>query len=197
MLSLCFNHVATVASPFRSSVFHFLATRSKICEIFFSCEKKTMKLSLLHNNVNTSSHIKGNVMALPPSCQFELWLKVWDVPSTLSLPRQGPWNLVWVKQVFELSEVELTEFHCIHINGHHTMTQCHAVTLWHDVSNFTFIVGAEELKKSIGSAVESDMPQDCSCRQEDADSFGVKVTTGWDGRIRRRRGSYWGRVRGL
>jgi len=61
MLSLCFNHVATVASPFRSSVFHFL---TKLCEIFFSCEKKTMKLSLLHKNVNPSSHIKGNFMAL-------------------------------------------------------------------------------------------------------------------------------------
>ena len=34
------------------------------------------------------------------------------MPSKLSLPRQGPWNWVWVKQVFELSEVELTEFHC-------------------------------------------------------------------------------------
>jgi len=31
--------------------------------------------------------------------------------SKLSLPRQGPWNFVWVKQVFELFEVELTEFH--------------------------------------------------------------------------------------
>ena len=29
------------------------------------------------------------------------------------IPRQGPWNMVWVKQVFELSEVDLTEFHCI------------------------------------------------------------------------------------
>jgi len=64
MLSLCFNHVATIASPFRSSVFHFLAKLSKICEIFFSCEKKTMKLSLLNKNVNASSHRKGNLMAL-------------------------------------------------------------------------------------------------------------------------------------
>jgi len=64
MLSLCFSHVATIASPFGSSVFPFLAKLSKICEIFFSCEKKTMKLSLLHNNVNTSSHWKGNLMAL-------------------------------------------------------------------------------------------------------------------------------------
>ena len=42
MLSFCFSHVATVSSPFRSSVFHFLAEISKICEIFFSHEKKTM-----------------------------------------------------------------------------------------------------------------------------------------------------------
>jgi len=63
MLSLCLNHVATVASLFRSSVFHFLAKLSKICEIFLSREKKTTKLSLLHKNVNTSSHIKGNLMA--------------------------------------------------------------------------------------------------------------------------------------
>jgi len=64
MLSLCFSHVATVVSPFRSSAFHFLAKLSKICEIFFSCEKKTMKLSLLHKNVNRSSHRKGNLMVL-------------------------------------------------------------------------------------------------------------------------------------
>jgi len=64
MLSLCLNHVATVASLFPSSVFHFLAELSKICEIFFSREKKTMKLSLLHKNVNTSSPIEGNLMAL-------------------------------------------------------------------------------------------------------------------------------------
>ena len=64
MLSLCVSHVATVASPFRSSVFHFLAKISKICGIFFPCEEKTMKLSLLHENVNTSSHRKGNLMAL-------------------------------------------------------------------------------------------------------------------------------------
>jgi len=108
----CFNRVATIASPFRSSVFYFLAKLSKICGIFFSCQKKTMKLSLLHKNVNTSSHRKGNLMALTAVCQFELWLKVRDMPSQLSLLRQGPWNLVRVKQVFELSEVELTGFHC-------------------------------------------------------------------------------------
>jgi len=64
MLSLCFGHVPTVLSPFCSSVFHFLAKLSKICEIFFSYEKKTMKLSLLHKNVNTISHRKGNLVAL-------------------------------------------------------------------------------------------------------------------------------------
>jgi len=78
MLSLCFSLVVTVMSPFRSSVFHFLAKLSKICEIFFSCEKKTMKLSLLHKNLNTSSHRKGNLMALTTVYQFELWLKVGD-----------------------------------------------------------------------------------------------------------------------
>jgi len=112
MLSLCFSHMANVASPFRFSVFHILAKLCKICEKFFQCEKKTMKLSLLHKNVNTSSHRKDNLMALTTVYQFELWLKVWDKPSKLSLPRQGPWKLVWVKQAFELSEVELTEFHC-------------------------------------------------------------------------------------
>jgi len=34
------------------------------------------------------------------------------MPSKLSLLRQRPWNLVWFKQVFKLSEVALTEFHC-------------------------------------------------------------------------------------
>jgi len=105
MLSLCISHVATVASSFRYSVFHFLAKLFKICKIFFSCENKTM-------NINTSSHRKGNFMALTAVYQFELWLKVRDMPSKLSLPRHGLWSLVWVKQVFELSEVELTEFHC-------------------------------------------------------------------------------------
>ena len=72
MLSLYFSHVATIASPFRSSVFHFLAKLSRICEIFFSCEKRKMKLSFLHKNVNTSSHRKGNLMALTVVYQFEL-----------------------------------------------------------------------------------------------------------------------------
>ena len=70
-----------------------------------------MKLSLLHKSVNISSHRKGNLMALTTVDQFEFWLKVRDKPNKLSLPWQGPWNLVWVKQVFELSEVELSEFH--------------------------------------------------------------------------------------
>ena len=72
MLCLCFSHVATVASSFRSSVFHFLAKLSKICEIFFSGGKNTMNLSLLHRNVNTSSHRKGNLMALTTVYQFKL-----------------------------------------------------------------------------------------------------------------------------
>jgi len=62
MISLCFNQAATVVSPFCFNLFYFLAKLSKICEIFSSCEKRTMKLSLLHKNVNTSSHIKGNLM---------------------------------------------------------------------------------------------------------------------------------------
>ena len=70
MLSL--SHAPTVASPYRSSVFHFLVKLSKICKIFFSCEKKTIKLSLLHENINTSSHRKGNLMALTAVNQFQL-----------------------------------------------------------------------------------------------------------------------------
>ena len=99
----------TVASPFRSNVFHFLAK--------LSCEKEKIELSLFHKNVNTSSHRKGNLMALTADYQFELWVKVPELPTKLSLPRQGPWNLVWVKQVFELSEVELTAFHCSYSLG--------------------------------------------------------------------------------
>ena len=37
MLSLCFSHVATGTSPFRSNVFHFLA---KLSKIFFACDRK-------------------------------------------------------------------------------------------------------------------------------------------------------------
>jgi len=72
MLSLCLSHVATVVSPFWSSVFHFLAKLSKICEIFFLCATKTTKLSLLHKNANTSSHREGDLMALTAVYQFEL-----------------------------------------------------------------------------------------------------------------------------
>ena len=71
MLSLYFSHMSTIASSFRSSVFHFLVKLPEICEIFFPCEKKTMKLSLLHMTVNTSSYIKGNLMALTVVYQFE------------------------------------------------------------------------------------------------------------------------------
>jgi len=66
-----FSHVVTVVSPFCSSVFHFLAKPFKICEIFFVCEKKTMKLNLLHKNVNTSSNKKG-IDGTNRSYQFEL-----------------------------------------------------------------------------------------------------------------------------
>jgi len=114
MFSFCFSHVTIVASPFHSGVFRFLTKLSKTCEIF-TFEKKTIKLSLLHKNVNTSSHRKGKLMTLTAVYQFELWLKVRDMPTKLLLPRQGPWTLVWVKQVFELSEVEVIEFHCIRI----------------------------------------------------------------------------------
>ena len=72
MLFLCFSHEATVVSQFRSSVFHFLGKLHKICAIFSSCEKKTMKLSLSHKNVNTSSHRNGNLMALTAVHRFEL-----------------------------------------------------------------------------------------------------------------------------
>ena len=60
MLSLCISHVASVAGSFCSSVFHFLAKLSKICENFFSCKKKNNEVRF----VNTSSHRKGNLVAL-------------------------------------------------------------------------------------------------------------------------------------
>jgi len=44
---LCMSHVASVASPFRSSVFHFLAKLSGICEIFFSYEKENNEVKLV------------------------------------------------------------------------------------------------------------------------------------------------------
>ena len=46
MLSLCISPVTTVASPLGSSVFHFLAKLSKICEIFI-CEKKINEVKLV------------------------------------------------------------------------------------------------------------------------------------------------------
>jgi len=94
MLSLCFSHVAIVASPSHSSVFHFLVKLFKIGD--FHVKKKSMKLCLSHKNVNISSHRKGNLMALTAVYHVQLWLKVRHKPSKLSLPRQGPWNLVWV-----------------------------------------------------------------------------------------------------
>jgi len=45
MLSLNISHVATIASPFCSSVFHFLA--KLLSEIFFSCEKKINEVKLV------------------------------------------------------------------------------------------------------------------------------------------------------
>jgi len=44
---LCISPVASVASLFHSSVFHFLAKLSKICEIFFPCEKKNNEVKLV------------------------------------------------------------------------------------------------------------------------------------------------------
>ena len=47
MVSLCISHVATGASPFCSSVLHFLAKLSEICEIFVSCEKENNEVKLV------------------------------------------------------------------------------------------------------------------------------------------------------
>jgi len=47
MLCLCISQVATVVSPFRSSVFPFLATLSKIYDILFTCEKKINEVELV------------------------------------------------------------------------------------------------------------------------------------------------------
>ena len=47
MLFLYISHVAAAASPFRSSVFHFLAKLSEICEIFLWCEKKINDVKLI------------------------------------------------------------------------------------------------------------------------------------------------------
>ena len=116
-ISLCFNHVATVISPFRPSVFHSLAKFSKNCAIFFSCEKKTMTLGLIHKNVNTSSHIKGNLIALTTVFSSSYDWRFEICPANYHYP--WPWNLVWVKQIFELSEVELTGSHCRWLTKHH------------------------------------------------------------------------------
>jgi len=47
MIPLCFSHVATVVSPFRSSMLHFMVKFLKICEIFFSCEKKNNEVEFV------------------------------------------------------------------------------------------------------------------------------------------------------
>jgi len=61
MLSLSFTHVATKASlVYSMSWLKFL----KFVRFSSRREKKTMKLSLLHTTVNTSSCRKGNLMAL-------------------------------------------------------------------------------------------------------------------------------------
>jgi len=49
-----------------------LAKLSRVFEIFFSCERKTKKLSFLNKNVNTSGHRKGNLIALTAVYLFEL-----------------------------------------------------------------------------------------------------------------------------
>jgi len=92
------------------SVSYFLAKLSKICETLFSCDKEGLELSLLHKNVNISSNRKGNLMALTAVYQFELYLKIWYIPSQLSLPRQGPWNLVWVNRVLNYPRSSYSSF---------------------------------------------------------------------------------------
>jgi len=76
MLSLCFSHVATIESPFGSSEFQFLAKLSKICEIFISSSRvkqnNEIRLDTQEGKVNTSSHRKGNLMALTAVYHFEL-----------------------------------------------------------------------------------------------------------------------------
>ena len=58
-----------------------------------------MKLSLLHNNANTSSHIKGNLMA--------------QTRSMAEGSRHAQPIIITQAGYLELSEVELTKFHCI------------------------------------------------------------------------------------
>ena len=47
MLALCISHAASVVSPFRFNVFHFLAKLFKICEILFSCGKEINEVKLV------------------------------------------------------------------------------------------------------------------------------------------------------
>ena len=82
MISPFFNHTATVAKQFHSSVFHFLAKVSKLCETFL-CEKKTMKLSLLHKNLMAITAV-------------ELWLKGSRYAKQIVITQAG-----WVKHVLE------------------------------------------------------------------------------------------------
>jgi len=71
MLSLCINHVATVANPF--ALVYSISWLNFLKFVRFSSHmKKTMKLGLLHKNVNTSGHREGNLMALTAVYQFEL-----------------------------------------------------------------------------------------------------------------------------
>jgi len=74
MLSL-FALAMWPASPFLSSVFRFVAKLCKIFAIFYSCEKKTMKLSLLHRNVDTFSPRKDILMAQTAVYQFQVMTK--------------------------------------------------------------------------------------------------------------------------
>jgi len=76
MLSRCCGHVATIASLFHASVFHFPAKLSKLCEIFSHVKRKKMKLSLLHKNLTTSSHRKGNLMVLTAGRTHETWFEL-------------------------------------------------------------------------------------------------------------------------
>jgi len=77
MLSLCISHVATAL----------------VCSISWLNFLKFVKFS--------------NLVALTTVYQFGLWLKVPEVPSKVSLARQGPWNSVWVEQVFRVIRVAL------------------------------------------------------------------------------------------
>jgi len=60
------------------------------------------------------------------------------MPSRSSLPRQGPWNLDWVKQAFELSEVELSEFHCTDIDGSNSVRLSAGWALYCGLADFSY-----------------------------------------------------------